>query len=172
MQGIATLPGSALSFERSGGAFSGPAPFGWTSSAYGCATAWVAAENLGRRWIGVDISPKAVELVNMRLQQSTGDLFHNRLVTARTDIPRRTDIDAPGPTVRTSTCSSASKKAGAMVAVASSLSASLRWTPSSPAEEAASTTSRTSSCCAPTAITSRVTDRKNTCWPSCANCGS
>ena len=33
----------------------------------------------------------------MRLQQSMGDLFHNRLVTARTDIPRRTDIDAPVP---------------------------------------------------------------------------
>ena len=63
----------------------------------GCATACVAAENLGRRWIGIDISPKAVELVNMRLQQSMGDLFHNRLVTARTDFPKRTDIDAPVP---------------------------------------------------------------------------
>ena len=63
----------------------------------GCATACVAAENLGRHWIGIDISSKAVELVNMRLQQSMGDLFHNRLVTARTDIPRRTDIDAPVP---------------------------------------------------------------------------
>ena len=63
----------------------------------GCATACVAAENLGRRWIGIDISSKAVELVNMRLQQSMGNLFHNRLVTARTDIPRRTDIDAPVP---------------------------------------------------------------------------
>ena len=63
----------------------------------GCATACVAAENLSRQWIGIDISPKAVELVNMRLQQSMGDLFHNRLVTARTDIPRRTDIDAPVP---------------------------------------------------------------------------
>ena len=63
----------------------------------GCATACVAAENLGRRWIGIDISPKAVELVNVRLQSSMGSLFHNRLVTARTDIPRRTDIDAPIP---------------------------------------------------------------------------
>ena len=63
----------------------------------GCATACVAAENLDRRWVGIDISPKAVELVNMRLQQTMGDLFHNRLVTARTDIPRRTDIDAPIP---------------------------------------------------------------------------
>ena len=50
-----------------------------------------------RRWTGIDISPKAVELVNMRLQQSMGDLFHNRMVTARTDIPKRTDIDAPVP---------------------------------------------------------------------------
>ena len=53
--------------------------------------------HLGRRWIGIDSSPRAVELVNMRLQQSMGNLFHNLLVTARTDIPRRTDIDAPVP---------------------------------------------------------------------------
>ena len=63
----------------------------------GCATACVAAEQLGRRWVGIDISPKAVELVNMRLQQAMGELFHNRLVTARIDIPRRTDIDAAVP---------------------------------------------------------------------------
>ncbi len=61
----------------------------------GCATACVAAEQLGRRWAGIDISSKAVELVNMRLKQSMGDLFHDRLVTVRTDIPRRTDVDAP-----------------------------------------------------------------------------
>ncbi len=34
----------------------------------GCATACVAAEQLGRQWVGIDISPKAVELVNMRLK--------------------------------------------------------------------------------------------------------
>ena len=69
-----------------------------------CGVCWtacvLAAENLGRlspEWVGIDISPKAVELVNMRLQQTMGELFHNRLVTARTDIPRRTDIDAPIP---------------------------------------------------------------------------
>lgn len=61
----------------------------------GCATACVAADTLGRRWAGIDISPKAVELVNMRLQQSMGSLFHNRYVTDRTDLPLRTDIDAP-----------------------------------------------------------------------------
>ena len=61
----------------------------------GCATACVAADRLGRKWVGIDISPKAVELVNMRLKQTMGSLFHHGYVTARTDIPRRTDIDAP-----------------------------------------------------------------------------
>ena len=63
----------------------------------GCATACVAADKLGRKWVGIDISPKAVELVNMRLQQTMGSLFHHGYVTARTDIPRRTDIEAPIP---------------------------------------------------------------------------
>ena len=66
-------------------------PFG------GCATACVAAENLGRQWVGIDLSPKAVELVNMRIQQTMGSLFHHGYVTHRTDIPRRTDIDTPIP---------------------------------------------------------------------------
>ena len=65
----------------------------------GCATACVAADKLGRQWVGIDISPKAVELVNERLRKPTplgiGPMFHNRYVTVRTDIPRRTDIDAP-----------------------------------------------------------------------------
>ena len=63
----------------------------------GCATACVAADQLGRKWVGSDISPKAGELVNMRLRQAMGSLFHHGYVTARTDIPRRTDIDAPIP---------------------------------------------------------------------------
>ena len=36
-------------------------------------------------------------LVHMRFQQTMGSLFHYGYVTARTDIPRRTDIDAPVP---------------------------------------------------------------------------
>ena len=63
----------------------------------GCATACVAADHLGRKWIGIDISPKAVELVNVRLQQAMGGLFHHGYVTARTDIPQRTDIEKPKP---------------------------------------------------------------------------
>ena len=64
-------------------------PFG------GCATALVAAEKLDRRWAGVDLSSKAVDLVKARLKQAMGIMFHDRVVTARTDIPRRTDIEAP-----------------------------------------------------------------------------
>ena len=64
---------------------------------WGCATACVAADRLGRQWIGIDISPRAAELVNLRLQQAMGSLFHHGYVTARTDIPRRTDIEAPIP---------------------------------------------------------------------------
>ena len=63
----------------------------------GCATACVAADRLGRKWVGIDISSKAVDLVNRRLRQAMGSLFHHGYVTARTDIPQRTDIDAPIP---------------------------------------------------------------------------
>ncbi|MYJ01628.1 MAG: hypothetical protein F4102_04980, partial [Chloroflexi bacterium] len=61
----------------------------------GCATACVSAELLDRDWVGIDISPKAAELVNVRLQQTIGDLFHHGFVTTRDDIPRRDDIEAP-----------------------------------------------------------------------------
>ena len=62
----------------------------------GCATACVAAERLGRQWIGIDLSSKAVELVQYRLkQQEPGIALWSSKVVARTDIPRRTDIDAP-----------------------------------------------------------------------------
>ena len=63
----------------------------------GCATACVAADNLQREWVGIDISPKAVELVHMRLRDTLGDLYHAGMVTARNDIPQRTDIEAPIP---------------------------------------------------------------------------
>ena len=61
----------------------------------GYATACVAAEKLARQWVGIDISPRAAELVNERLRDSMGSLFHHGYVTTRTDIPRRTDIEAP-----------------------------------------------------------------------------
>lgn len=55
----------------------------------GCATTCVAADRLGRDWIGIDISPKAAELVVERIKAHQG-LFQD--IVHRTDIPKRTDV--------------------------------------------------------------------------------
>lgn len=52
----------------------------------GCATTCVAADALEREWVGIDISPKAAELVRSRIDDLT------REITKRTDNPLRTDI--------------------------------------------------------------------------------
>ena len=55
----------------------------------GCATACIAAEGVNRQWAGIDISPKAAELVRFRTQRELGLMFRG---THRTDIPKRTDL--------------------------------------------------------------------------------
>ena len=55
----------------------------------GCATTLVAADRLGREWIGIDLSPKAAELVVQRVEADQG-LWRN--IVHRTDIPQRTDL--------------------------------------------------------------------------------
>jgi len=55
----------------------------------GCATTLVAADRLQRNWVGIDISPKAAELVTIRIKQDQG-LFQE--IVARKDIPERTDV--------------------------------------------------------------------------------
>ena len=55
----------------------------------GCATACIAAEFEGREWAGIDISPKAAELVAQRMRDEVG-LFYEG--AHRTDIPLRTDL--------------------------------------------------------------------------------
>ena len=49
----------------------------------GCATTCVAADRLNQNWIGIDISPKAAELVVERIKADQG-LFEN--ITHRTDM--------------------------------------------------------------------------------------
>ena len=56
----------------------------------GCATACVAAERLGRQWVGIDLSEKAADLVQIRIRKEI-DLFHNFKPIRRSDIPKRTD---------------------------------------------------------------------------------
>ena len=55
----------------------------------GCATACIAAEKLGRQWVGIDISSKAAELVQVRLRKEIGLFWQG---VHRTDIPQRTDL--------------------------------------------------------------------------------
>lgn len=68
----------------------------------GCATTLVAAEKLGRQWIGCDISEKAGELVEHRMKQEAekadSGIFEwgkgKYKTTIRHDTPKRTDIVA------------------------------------------------------------------------------
>ena len=55
----------------------------------GCATACIAAEAEQRQWVGIDISPKAADLVQSRLRSHLG-LFYQG--AHRNDIPKRTDF--------------------------------------------------------------------------------
>ena len=55
----------------------------------GCATAWVAAARLGRQWVGIDLSPLAAQLVEMRMHREGTLLFK---AVRRDDVPRRTDV--------------------------------------------------------------------------------
>lgn len=55
----------------------------------GCATACVAANNLERQWVGIDISPVAFDLVRRRIEKM-GGLFYD--IRQRTDVPERQDL--------------------------------------------------------------------------------
>ena len=55
----------------------------------GCATACIAAEKLHRHWVGIDISPKAADLVRQRMRDELGMYYEG---AHRTDIPTRTDL--------------------------------------------------------------------------------
>ena len=62
----------------------------------GCATTLVAAEfrPQRRQWVGIDVSPKAVELVVDRIKEKQG-MFDE--VISRRDIPQRTDLGKLAP---------------------------------------------------------------------------
>ena len=52
----------------------------------GCATA-CAAERLGRQWVGIDISEKAAELVQVRIRKEI-NLYHKFEPIRRSDVPQ------------------------------------------------------------------------------------
>ena len=60
----------------------------------GCATTCIASEKLNRKWIGIDVSHKAYELVKERLKKEvTSDLFTEKDIIFHTDPPKRTDLN-------------------------------------------------------------------------------
>ena len=112
--------------------------------------------NWGGKWVGIDISEKAVELVNMRLREFMGGLFHSRLVTARTDIPDGGRISRPRSHIGSrSTCCLVGRRGGVGGARWSSCSGYLRWTTWCRGVGEGRTTRRIFSCCARIAIGSR-----------------
>jgi len=56
----------------------------------GCATALVAADRLQRQWVGIDLSPLAIKLVNDRITKDRGPLWGQ--VNALETPPVRTDL--------------------------------------------------------------------------------
>ncbi len=69
----------------------------------GCATTCLAAQQLNRKWIGIDISSKAVDLLVQRLSGKSDtddkDILFNNNFTHTNKIPHRTDIKIEKPTV-------------------------------------------------------------------------
>ncbi len=63
----------------------------------GCATTCVAAEQLGRQWIGIDIREEAGEVIFDRLQNEVinGSMAWNDIVRVLTEAPERTDDGEP-----------------------------------------------------------------------------
>ena len=62
----------------------------------GCATTCISAERLNRKWIGIDLSPLAVKLVEERARNELG-LMGGIQAIARSDIPKRTDREPAPP---------------------------------------------------------------------------
>ena len=61
----------------------------------GCATACVVAERLGRDWVGIDLSNKAVDLIRERLKAEEHlwrQICKEAHIIPRDDLPERTDI--------------------------------------------------------------------------------
>jgi site-specific DNA-methyltransferase (adenine-specific) len=61
----------------------------------GCATTCVAAQRLGRKWIGIDLETNVVNILVERLTDASGVLFKD--FTATDQIPQRTDVQMIPP---------------------------------------------------------------------------
>ncbi|MGI9461511.1 MAG: DNA methyltransferase [Alphaproteobacteria bacterium] len=62
----------------------------------GCATTCIAAEKLGRNWVGIDVSQKAYELVKIRLKKEVPPDFFRGEPHFTTTPPTRSDMGMGG----------------------------------------------------------------------------
>ena len=131
----------------------------------GCATACIAAEQLNRQWVGIDVSSKAAELVQARMEREVR-LFYQG--AHRTDVPSRTDL---GKLARYNDPGNKrllyGNRAGTARGVGRTSSFGIsRSITSSLEPRGGRITSRTFSCSAAPATASRVTVGWSTCAPS------
>ena len=128
----------------------------------GCATTCVSAQNLRRKWIGIDISEVAATLVAERLADAHGKIFTN--FTHRSDVPVRTDIklvDLSVPKTKTAIKKRLYKEqkgicSGCLVAFEAR---NLDIDHIIPESKGVRATTTTTNCCAETATASRATAR-------------
>ena len=128
----------------------------------GCATALVAAERLGRRWVGIDIAPLAVKLVKQRRQSEMGSALR------REGPHRHSTADRSGqtaPTIEpTSICCTGSSRETAGAAVSTSHSRTSLSIMSWRSPRVAPITLTTFSCCAAGAIPPKAPCRRRSSW--------
>ena len=62
----------------------------------GCATTCVAAQQLKRKWIGIDLGHSVVDILVQRLKDASGRLFRDFVSTEQ--VPQRTDVQRVQPT--------------------------------------------------------------------------
>jgi DNA modification methylase len=73
----------------------------------GCATTCVAAQQLGRKWIGIDIEGQAAKVLLQKLEDDAGmfkDFTHTNLVSQRTDVEKQ-PITKETKTILSKNCS-------------------------------------------------------------------
>ena len=63
----------------------------------GCGTATAAAQKLGRRWIGIDITQLAISLVRYRLRDSFGNKFQYEVIGEPTSLQDATALAGEDP---------------------------------------------------------------------------
>ena len=66
----------------------------------GGGTTLVTAESLGRKWVGIDISERAVELVNKRMRELLGDEFKSKPIITRS-VKKWVQKEEPVATTKT-----------------------------------------------------------------------